>query len=286
MGWQLMMRRIKFISLLLAMLVLSSCGNKLGDYTISIGGEVIEKDDNIIVKGESNLLPGSRLTGKVIVEDGEVLSETTEVVGKNGKFDMELEHHQYGDATVSVTFSFDGMQEEEITEHYGENGEKLEGPLVYVDEHWGEMQQKAVITAPISQDQDSSKHPFTVPVWNELPEDYGDPRVWIEVDEITTDEEYFYLYGRTNLLEGSKLVGDYAGKRQEDETRVNPDGTFEMKIKYKYEEDKPFILQFKPSSQWKSISEAYGENGEKLVGKFVEASGKTLYIETVIPYEN
>ena len=42
-----------------------------------------------------------------------------------------------------------------------------------------------------------------------LPEDYGDPRVWIEIEELTEDGEFFYMHGRSNILEGSELRVSY-----------------------------------------------------------------------------
>src|SRR5690606_26448281 len=91
----------------------------------------------IIIEGESNLIEGSRVIGKVIVNEDEVISDTTELVDKKGKFKMEMDHHQYGDAEVVVLFDFlESYQDENIVKHYGEGGQKLEGPFVFVQEHW------------------------------------------------------------------------------------------------------------------------------------------------------
>src|SRR5690625_3827015 len=71
----------------------------LGDYEVELGGEITEEDDRFIVEGESNLLPGSRLIGEVVVDEGETIySDTTELVQDDGSFYMELDHHQYGEA--------------------------------------------------------------------------------------------------------------------------------------------------------------------------------------------
>src|SRR5690606_5255745 len=70
-----------FGSLFFFVFLLAGCGQKLGDEEIYLGGEVIEKGDKIIVEGKSNLLPGSRLTGELLVDDGEkVLADSSEVV--------------------------------------------------------------------------------------------------------------------------------------------------------------------------------------------------------------
>lgn len=282
---------IVFLFIVTSMLLLASCGKKSGSPEVYLGGNVIEKDDKIIIEGESNLKEGSRVIGKVIVNEDEVLSDSTELVDKKGKFKMELDHHQYGDAEVVVLFDFlESYQEEEIIEHYGEGGEKLEGPYVYLDEHWDveRVNKKAEVRLPLHADDDEKKHAFQEPEWGKLPEDYGDPRVWFEVDEITEDGEYFYLKGRTNLLEGSRIKGWYSDSwGSTDETRVKPDGSFDMKIEYKYSEDPYFTIKFDPyASQWETIRETYGYDGEKLVGNLVETSSGSQYLEAIIEYEH
>ncbi len=171
-----------------------------------MGGEVKEKDDKILIDGKSNLIEGARVVGKVIVGENEILSDSTEVIEKDGSFSMELDHHKYGEAEVVVTFDFKSMQDEAIVEQYGEGGKDMTGPYVYMDEHHKELNQKAEVRMALSPEDESDTHAFTEPEWNERPEDYGDPRIWIEVDEVTTDEYYFYLKGKTNLLEGSKII--------------------------------------------------------------------------------
>lgn len=276
--------------LFLIAVVFTACGGKKqGSLNVYLGGQVTEKGDTILVNGESNLLPGSRIHGAVIVDESDALSTTTEVVDKKGNFKMELEHHKYGDAEVIVVFEFlEGFQDEEIVEHYGEGGELLEGPYVYVDDHWDvdQINKKAEVRLKIDADDDNKKHVFAEPEWGERPDDYGEPRVWFEVDDITDDSEYFYLHGKTNLLEGSVISGYYSEGRRSDKTRINPDGSFDLKIEYKYSEDPYFVLEFSPSSQWESIRENYGYDGEKLVGNNVETSGSSMSIKETIEYEH
>src|SRR5699024_664407 len=284
-------RLTSFLLLIIAILLVASCGKKAGSPEVHLGGKVVEKGDKIIVEGDSNLIEGSRVIGKVIVNEDEVLSDSTELADKKGKFKMELDHHQYGDAEVIVLFDFlESYQGEEIIEHYGEGGEKLEGPYVYIDEHWdAEMVNKrAEVRLPLYADENEAEHVFAEPEWQDLPEDYGDARVWIEADDIKEDGEYFYVNGRSNLLEGSKIKGWYSNRwGSPDETRIKPDGTFELKIEYKYSEDPYFTIKFEPfASQWESVKETYGHNGEKLVGNLVETSSGIQHIEAVIEYEH
>lgn len=284
-----MKNKLVIASLLSIVVLLGACGKKLGDVEVEIGGKVIEKDDKIVVEGESNLLPGSRVTGKVLVDDGEeVFTDTTEVVSDKGKFQMEMDHHKYGDAEVVITFDFSSLQDEEIIEHYGEHGEKLEGPYVYLDEHWNEVKKRAEVRVQLTQDADTDTHELTALEWEEKPEDYGDPRVWIEVDEITDDKEFFYIKGRSNLHEGSYITGKYSRTSKRDSTRVNPDGTFDLKMGYEYSEEPYFTFEFNPGTgqQWRLIRDTYGDNGEKLVGKHVETSGSTQFIQVEVDYQH
>src|SRR5690625_357086 len=281
---------IILILLIFSGLLLASCGKKLGSMDVYLGGKVIEKGDKILIEGDSNLIEGSRLIGKVVVDDNEVLSDTTELVDKKGRFLMELEHHQYGDAEVVVTFDFlESLQEPEIMELYGEGGDNLEGPFVYLQEHWDvdQINKKAEVRLSLHADEGETKHAFAEPDWEKVPDDYGDPRVWFEVDDITEDGEYFYVNGRTKLLEGTRINGWYSDRSSSsDRTRVNPDGTFNFKIEYKYSEDPYFMIRFDPYDQWEMIRETYGYDGEKLVGNLVETSSDSQYLIAEIEYEH
>src|SRR5690625_827361 len=253
-----------------ASILLASCGKKSGSHEVYLGGTVTEKEDKIVIDGESNLIPGSREIGKVIVNEEEVISDATELVDKKGNFKMELDHHQYGDAEVVVLFDFlDSFQDEEIVKHYGEGGEKLHGPYVYLDDHWDveRINKKAEARLSLLADAKKGKHTFEEPKWEDVPDDYGDTRVWFEVDEIKEDGEFFYLTGKTNLLEGSVISAYYSDRwGVTDEARINPDGTFDLKIEYQYSEDPYFTIEFRPYGQWESIRENYGYDGERLVG--------------------
>ncbi len=260
----------------------------LGDFNVYFDGEVVEEDDKFIIEGKSNLLPGSRLVGEVLVDDGEeVFADTTELVEEDGTFHMELDHHQYGEAEIVVRFDFEGVQDDEIKRHYGEKGQKLKGPFIYKHKASGDILKKAEVKVFYEPNGDNSLV-FKAPEWNELPEDYGDPRVWIEIDELTEDGEFFYMHGSSNLLEGSEIRVAY--RYNKDKTYVKPDGTFDFKIDYEYLEDEDFVIEFKPSDyQWNEIEEAYGKKGQKLVGNLVKSSqfsSDVQYVEKRIPWDS
>ncbi|MEI3604403.1 hypothetical protein SPD48_01745 [Pseudogracilibacillus sp. SE30717A] len=266
----------------------SKKSNKLGDYQIEFSGEVIEEDGRFIVEGQSNLLPGSRVVGEVIVDEGEtVFSDTSELIEEDGSFYMDLEHHQYGDAEIVIRFDFEGVQEDEIKRHYGEKGQKLEGPFIYKHETYDGILNKAEVKLNYTSG-GGNDLTLKAPEWNELPEDYGDPRVWLEIDDITEDGEFFYVSGRSNILEGSTIEVSYQYNRGK--TQIKPDGSFDLKFDYEYLEDKEIVITFEPSSwQWNEIEEAYGSTGQKLIGNLVVSDKYNTdkqYIEKRIPWDN
>lgn len=260
----------------------------LGDFDVYLDGEVVEEGDKFVIEGKSNLLPGSRLVGEVLVDDGEeVFADTTELVEDDGTFQMELDHHQYGEAEIVVRFDFEGVQDDEIKRHYGEKGQKLKGPFIYKHKAYDGILKKAEVSVHYEPN-GKNDLVFQAPEWDELPDDYGEPRVWIEVDELTEDGEFFYMHGHSNILEGSEIRVAY--RYNKDKTLVKPDGTFDFKIDYEYLEDEDFVIEFKPSDyQWNEIEEAYGKKGQKLVGNLVKSSqfsSDVQYVEKRIPWDS
>ncbi len=249
----------------------------LGDYQVFLGGEMTETDGKIVIQGESNLLPGSRVVGEVSVDDEKYFADTTEIVQEDGTFQMEITHHDLAEkTTVAVKFHFDGQQDDGIKRHYGDRGQKLEGNYIYT--HKGKagggdpqnIYKMAKAEVTFEPGEEMAIRQFSEPNWYKIPEDIGNPRAWIEIDEIKNDENYYYLHGRTNLLEGSVLEGKFHFKNAR--TSVLPDGSFNMKFPYEYREDAVFRVTFDPSThyQWNIMKETYGEKGQKLVGEQVQ----------------
>lgn len=258
---------------------------ELGDYEVWLGGEVSEQDNKFVIDGQSNLLPGSRLIGQVIVNDDEVYSDTTEIVQEDGSFSLELAHHEYGEATIVIKLDFDTVQDDAVKRHYGERGQKLEGAFIYKHNVWGDIYNMAKVEINYDPNETFATQQIQAPEWYELPDDYGDPRVWIEIVELTDDKRYFYIHGKSNLLEGSRIVGSYGWNR--DETLINPDGSFDLRLDYEYLEDRPFVIEFRPSLfQWNIIEEAYGKSGQKLVGNLVKSDSNYQYIELEYYHED
>lgn len=264
--------------------------SRLGDYEVYLGGEMVETEGKIVINGTSNLLPGARVVGEVFALDEEPVADTTEIVQEDGTFYMEIPHQSLNEkTTVTVKFDFDGQQDDAIKRHYGDRGQKLKGKYVYQlkgKTGGGEPQnifKTAKVDTTFEPSEEMAIRQFNEPSWYPVPEDMGDPRVWIEISEITNDENYFYLHGKSNLLEGSVLEGNYHYKNAR--TSVKPDGSFDMKFEYEYNEDATFKVTFDPSSmhQWNIIEETYGAKGQKLVGNLVVQ--KQLFDDLVIVKE-
>lgn len=258
--------------------------NELGDFNVELSGEVVEEGDKFVINGSSNLIPGSRLVAENWVSEDELFSDTTELVQDDGTFTMQLDHHQYGESEIIIKFDFDNVQDDPVKRHYGEEGQNLEGPFIYKHEVFGDVYKKAQAKVHFNPNEESDLT-IKAPDWYDLPEDYGDPRIWIEVDEITEDGEFFYLHGRSNILEGAEIKGSFGNNR--DTTQIKPDGSFDLKIEYKYIEDKDFVIEFDPLWQWNEIEEAYGSNGQKLVGDLVTTNqfSDKQYIEKIVEWE-
>lgn len=262
--------------------------SSLGDYEVYLTGEVTEADEQILIEGESNLLPGAKVIGEVKVvdknvsmylfdstEDLDFHTEDKEVIDEDGKFQIELEHPKTEDEIfVSVKFDM-SEQDDDIIEHYGEQGENLEGPYVYQHVNLDgyidldTVYQKAEVRTSFIPDEDhKAMRQFEEPNWTDIPEDIGDTDVWIEVDEINDDLDYYYIQGRSNLIEGTRLMIK-PGLLKVAETAVEKDGTFHFKINYEDLGDKLVIL-FDPNDfQWGLVEETYGKKGQKITGDLV-----------------
>ncbi|MCK0471683.1 OmpA family protein [Halalkalibacter sp. APA_J-10(15)] len=272
----------------------------IGDYSVYMGGEMLETEDQIIIYGESNLLPGARIFGEILVGDEDDLvffNDTSEIVQENGEFYIELDNHNLGEETiVRVRFHFDGQQDQAIIRHYGDRGQNLEGPYIY--RHQGQVGggnpqnifNQAMVVASFEPSEEKAIRHFREANWHPIPEDMGDVRVWIEVDEINNDGEFYYLQGRSNLSEGATIFVSFGNRGRQDETRILPDGSFYLKVPYEYKEDSSFTIRFDPShfTQWNETQERYGSRGQKLVGNLVvpDKYSDKQFIETYIEQES
>jgi len=276
--------------------------SKEEDYEVHLGGEMVETKNGIIIEGESNLLPGSRVTGEVKVVDKNVSmylfdsteeldfsQDATEVVEDDGSFHLELEHPNMDKETVvSVKFSLLEEQDDEILDHYGEHGEKLEGPFIYkhintedgIDLNTVYQKAEVMTTFTPKEDNKAIRH-FKEPNWHEKPDDIGDPEVWIEIDEVNNDDDYQYIRGRSNLIEGSRIMLK-PGLMKVAETMIQKDGSFYFKYDYK-DSDSTLIVFDSSDHQWGIVEDTYGKKGQKLEGEW--AGSDITEKKQIIEYE-
>lgn len=254
-----------------------------GDYKVWFKGDVERKDKLITVKGKTNLLPESRLMiGMDSVEGAIIGGNESLQVNEDGTFNTELEIPNEYEGLIEVSIKFEPSTDNQpIRDHYGENGEKLEGFFVRINEDSGAKQNIAFVTLEVPQGESKKNITIEEPKWDK-PEDYGSATVRIDDPDIQKDERYLYIEGKTNLLEGTRLRGrldipDFITSGFQDVVDVHPDGSYRMVIekpqtnnKLKDVKDYELVISMSPlDSTWQSIKDAYGENGENLQGELV-----------------
>lgn len=246
----------------------------LGNLEIWIGGEVIVEKDQVVIEGESNLLPGSRIASSGISDGRASIDyQDSAEVEEDGSFHFEFPGSK---SDIEVTLSL-MTGSDLVTDHYGENLENATGNQVYKTDTEG------IYKASCTFDIDTRKPmPYTIeletPDWSDVPDDYGDTNVWMEV-EATTKHNYLYFEGKSNLLEGSFITGNITDPNDlpssawsSSNTEVNPDGSFQLRIHYwDIREGMQMHFEFDPeNNSWDSILDTYGEEGENLEGDLVK----------------
>jgi OmpA-OmpF porin, OOP family len=266
---------------------------------ISFGGKVYVEDDKIRVVGESNLVEGTVVVGTIYkspfteVRDNAALITEEEVsVDKNGNFEMEFLYET--DTDMDFLEFFNGRilevelevemaysQPEEITELYGFNGENLRGPIVYKEFSFGEVYQYLYMPIYVQIGDDQTEYEIEAPERLPLPEDYGKTNVWIDIEEITHDHEYFYVKGKSNLIEGAALLGGYYSSEIGllpqsffyNTAHIQPDGSFVFRAEYHSIAEEGFIrIRIKSIGSHLAsnlLEEAYGDEFERIEGEYV-----------------
>lgn len=253
----------------------------LGDLEVWIGGEVTVAEDQIVIDGESNLLPGTTILSSGVNDSGFTSSDfqDTATVEDDGSFYFEFPGRE-SDLTVNLRLY---NNNEEAIEHYGEHLENVTGPQVYKTEKHGEFEVRADFIIDTGKEMPYT-FPIEIPEWDEKPEDYGDPHVWMDV-EVTSDHKYLYFHGKSNLLEGAQVGGNLRKPSGGIEpfshgyTHVNPDGSFELRIRYDDIRDGMYMpIAYEPDrNSWEDVVAVYGEEGEKLEGDLVHKGDDGMY---------
>ena len=257
----------------------------IGNLKVWIGGEMIVEDDQIIVEGQSNLLPGSIInsSGNSTLPIAAFMKNAE--VQKDGSFRFEYPGYE-GNAIIDFRLSSLG---EDTTKHYGVYFNQVTGPQRYKTSQSEQYEVRASILLDANKD-----IPYTLPIetpkWSELPADYGESNIWMNVD-VTTDHKFIYIHGKSNLLEGTWLGGDLMNATDVivpfsyDYTNVNPDGSFALKIPYLSLRPGMYIpIQVHADqNSWDDVLAAYGEDFGKLEGDLLQTTddGKR-YLEKTI----
>lgn len=271
--------------------------NDQGDTNILIEGDIVYKDHKLTVEGETNLLPGSLLKLNVDSISGFLIgTHDTVRVDEDGSFQLDTSlPTDYGHPYVYVEIAFEPAPyaKKEVIQQYKEDGELLEGPFVRLFEENESLNKKVSINTLVPIDEK-----VTIPIEppaREIPDDYGSPEVWLEAD-VKEDEKFVYVYGKSNLLEGSSVTGflnveGYITTGFTDSVHVNPDGTFLLIITHPstlIKEHKEFTvnLEFNPKNEqsFTYVLDTYGEKGEKLMGNLVQKdddSAKLVYTKKI-----
>ncbi len=254
-----------------------------GDYEVWFEGEADRKGKLITVKGQTNLFPNSNLLVTMdSVEDTLIGGSDRVQVSEDGTFETDLKIPKSSEGLIEVKIEFDPHSDNQpIKNHYGENGEKLKGPFVRLQEESDVQQNITLLTLEIPQDGSNASAKIKEPEWDK-PDDYGASAVRIDDPDIQKDDKYLYIEGKSNLLEGTRLKGsldipNYIVSGLADVAEVNPDGSYKLIIekpssmnKLKDVKEYEVVLSVSPAdNQWKSNLDVYGVNGEKFMGDYV-----------------
>jgi hypothetical protein len=254
-----------------------------GEYEVWFKGEANRKGKLISVKGQTNLIPNSNLLVTMdSVEDTLIGGSDRVQVSEDGTFETDLKIPKSSEGLIEVKIEFDPHSDNQpIKDHYGENGEKLKGPFVRLQEESDRQQNITLLTLELPQDESNAFAKIKEPEWDK-PEDYGTPTVRLDEPDIQKDDKYLYIEGKSNLLEGTRLKGsldipNYIVSGLADVAEVNPDGSYKLIIekpssinKLKDVKEYEVVLSVSPAdNQWKSNLEVYGLNGEKFMGEYV-----------------
>jgi OmpA-OmpF porin, OOP family len=171
-------------------------------------------------------------------------------------------------------------KKDKIEAVYGEHGENLKGPFVAKHEILGEKYQKIFTSLLVSPHGDQTVYKIETPKRGKVPADVGSTKVWIQ-PELTNDHTYFYVKGKSNLIEGTELTASYfssgdatlAQNWVSSTTNVVRDGTFSLQIPYEsITENGIIVITSKGNNRHvlqTKMKEIYGENFEKMSGEQV-----------------
>src|SRR5690625_7969190 len=114
------------------------------------------------------------------------------------------------------------------------------------------------------------------------------PRDWSS-DVCSSDLNYLFFEGKSNLLEGSKITGNITDPNDlvssawsSSHTQVNPDGSFQLQIHYwDLREGMEMHFEFDPDNNgWDRVLDTYGQEGENLERSEERRVGREWILES------
>lgn len=252
--------------------------NEVGDSHVMMDAEV-NITDKLSITGQTNLLEGSVIQLKsyhFTSENPYLKGETT--VDENGEFSFEMdvmEEDLTGEPLeLRLGYQPEKADNEEEKEIYGEEGEKIEGPLKQKYTDIKRTRYGAFTNALVTFTKGENVQ-FSVRDWD-IPEDYGDTTIWIEKADVEVHDTFYRVTMKSNLNELTKIQAsmevpgyEVAGVRAG--THVGPDGSFQFQIQRpptEIEEKQEILLNIEVKSDASiETEELYGEYGEHFAGK-------------------
>lgn len=266
--------------------------NKQGEKAstnIQLSGDVVSENGKIVVKGKSNLIAGTNVEIDWLDRPFSVrnpiclLCDKIAVVDKNGNFTYEIptDLNNYGYIYVTMEVVLGGLgQSDEIEAVYGEHGENLKGPFVSKHEILGEEYQKIFTSILVYPRGNQTVYPIETPKREKVPADVGSTKIWLET-QLTNDHQYFYVKGKSNLIEGTEFVASYYSSEDaavaqnwvSSTANVVSDGTFLLQIPYDTITESGFIVITSKANNRHELKtrmeQTYGEQFENMSGEQV-----------------
>ncbi|CAM4420014.1 hypothetical protein PATA110616_14345 [Paenibacillus tarimensis] len=249
-----------------------------GSPEVWIQGSVTVEADKLVVEGMTNVVPGAELHANVTAEGYSMWGYNDRAeVEPDGSFQMEMKRPDIkGGAVLELEIAFDPSGQSAVHEQYGPNGDKLTGPYIHKTEDGITVIKRAVAVIHIDSDAPASSTFETEEPSRDIPEDYGDPNVWIK-PEVRQEDGKYIIKAASNLLEGTVVragvdIPDHIHFGYNDMASVQPDGSFELVIgKPKKAEMFYLMISVMPEDQTAgSVIEAYGSSGENFSGKLLK----------------
>ena len=251
--------------------------NTENELQVELIGEV-QVDDGYVVHGISNLPEDAELEAAVYFHGEEVSKDHTTYTNDDGSFEIDIPDLDIQDGGIELQVRFrPADQVEDLQDIYGEVGENMEGDYIYLYPSIKRKYSEAMMVAHFNANE-ADEVSFEKPEWD-VPADYGELDIWMEVEDLEEHEAYYDVHVRSNFAEGTQIRGDievpgYDSAGFLESTLVQPDGSFNIQLQkpdVKEDDDVHIVLEMLPNSLlFAYTEELYGEKGEYIEGDLVE----------------